>query len=331
MLLSQVRKPDGAISVVARQGSEAYEVAGTSSLRDLALEAAAANLSLADLIRNKGLGAPVDLALAYDEGRLLNPIHHDDPAHLHITGTGLTHLGSAATRDAMHAKASAEDAALTDSMKMFRMGLDNGRPLAGKVGVQPEWFYKGNGFAAAAPGAPLVSPGFAGDAGEEPEIAGVYVIAADGRPFRVGFALANEFSDHVTERVNYLWLAHSKLRPCSFGPELLVGDLPGDMQGTSRIRRAGKVIWEKPFVSGEANMSHTLANLEHHHFKYDLFRQPGDVHVHCFGTATLSFADGVRPQDGDVFEIESAAFGLPLRNPLTQLPARDGAVTVTQL
>ena len=120
----------------------------------------------------------------------------------------------------------------------------------------------------------------------------------------------------MTERVNYLYLAHSKLRNASFGPEILVGALPDDIRGTSRIHRAGKPFWEKPFLSGEANMSHTIANLEHHHFKYGLFRQPGDVHVHMFGTATLSFADGIRTEPGDVFEIEAPAFGLPLRNPL---------------
>ena len=134
--------------------------------------------------------------------------------------------------------------------------------------MQPEWFYKGNGAMAVAPGEPLMSPDFAKDAGEEPEIAGIYVIGDDGAPFRVGFALSNEFSDHVTERVNYLYLAHSKLRNASFGPEILVGDLPADIRGTSRIHRGGKMLWEKPFLSGEANMSHTIANLEHHHFKY---------------------------------------------------------------
>lgn len=68
-------------------------------------------------------------------------------------------------------------------------------------------------------------------------------------------------------------------------------------------------------------MSHTIANLEHHHFKYGLFRQPGDVHVHMFGTATLSFADGVKTEPGDVFEIEAPSFGLPLRNPLVTAEA----------
>ncbi len=143
--------------------------------------------------------------------------------------------------------------------------------------------------------------------------------------------MANEFSDHVTERVNYLWLAHSKLRPASFGPEILVGDLPASVEGTSRIRRGGQTIFEKPFLSGEANMSHTLANLEHHHFKYGLFRCPGDVHVHMFGTATLSFADGIRTEAGDIFEIEATPFGLPLANPLAWEPAKAGAVAVTAL
>ena len=98
--------------------------------------------------------------------------------------------------------------------------------------------------------------------------------------------------------------------------QLRLGDLPADVRGTSRIWRDGKLLWEKPFLSGEANMSHSLSNLEHHHFKYALFRQPGDVHVHFFGTATASFADGVVTQVGDAFEIEADAFRLPLRNPI---------------
>jgi hypothetical protein len=228
----------------------------------------------------------------------------------------------------MHKKL-ADAATLTDSMKMFRKGLEGGKPAAGEVGVQPEWFYKGDGSAVAPAGGPIASPAFALDGGEEPEVVGVYVIGSDGTPLRVGFALGNEFSDHVTERENYLYLAHSKLRACSFGPELLLGPLPVDVRGSSRIRRGGAVLWEKLFISGEANMSHSIANLEHHHFKYPLFRRPGDVHVHFFGTATLSFSDDVRTAPGDVFEIEAAPFGLPLRNALTvSLPT---AVTVRSL
>ncbi len=85
-----------------------------------------------------------------------------------------------------------------------------------------------------------------------------------------------------------------------------------------RIFRRGNVLWEKCFVSGEANMSHTIANLEYHHFKYDVFRNAGDVHVHMFGTATLSFSDGVKTELGDVFEIHASPFRWPLRNEVLQ-------------
>ncbi len=328
--ISQIIRPDGSLAVVARNGSEAAVVKTAASIYALVQEALASGRSLAQVIAEHGLGDAVDMQRLAEDGRIGLPITHPDPSHLHLTGTGLTHLGSAATRDAMHATLGGPEA-LSDSMKMFRMGLEAGRPAAGQVGVQPEWFYKGNGHSAVAPGAALTSPGFALDGGEEPELAGIYVIAPDGRPFRVGWTLANEFSDHVTERINYLFLAHSKLREASFGPEILLGDLPADIRGTSRIRRNGAVIWEKPFQSGEANMSHTLANLEHHHFKYPLFRQPGDVHVHMFGTATLSFADGIRPETGDIFEIEAAEFGLPLKNPLARAPSDTGAMAVQAL
>lgn len=311
---------------VVREGTNARVLRNTGSVYELASAAIRAGHSLAAEIAARGLGETVDLSrAAFDL-----PVSHPDPAHLHLTGTGLTHLGSASARDAMHAKLEGAET-LTDSMKMFRMGLESGRPAAGDVGAQPEWFYKGNGYAAVAPGTALEAPGFAEDGGEEPEIAGIYLIGPTGTPHRIGWALGNEFSDHVTERVNYLWLAHSKLRVASYGPEILVGDLPADVRGSSRILRDDKVLWERPFLSGEANMSHTLANLEHHHFKYGIFRQPGDLHVHYFGTATLSFADGIKTEAGDTFEIEVTDFGQPLRNSLSFAPKTRGATQVRPL
>src|SRR3546814_11043644 len=110
----------------------------------------------------------------------------------------------------MH-RAATEAAHQTDSMKMFLMGVDGGKPADGGIGVQPEWFYKGDGAALIAPGAPLPSPDLALDAGEEPELAGIYLIARDGTPVPRGFALANDFSDHLTDRVNHPWHVHSTL------------------------------------------------------------------------------------------------------------------------
>jgi len=260
----------------------------------------------------------LDYQKIVDDGRLLAPIDHPEATQQMVAGTGLTHLGSADTRAAMHAQnSSGKVEEMTDTMKMFKMGVEGGKPASDKVGVQPEWFYKGDGDCVVAPEQAIPSPSFALDAGEEPEIAGIYINDKDGNPRRIGFAIGNELSDHVTERQNYLYLAHSKLRHCSFGPELLLGELPAHIEGTSRIVRNGEVIWEKSFLSGEDNMSHTIKNLEDHHFKYNAFCRSGHVQVHFFGTATLSFGDGIKPQEGDRFEIESATFGRALRNPLT--------------
>ncbi len=323
--LVQLLEPAGERFVaVTTGGALGRRVLGATSVHALACTAIASRSTLASVLQVLGLGAEINLEDALRRHWILAPIDHPDPARTFLTGTGLTHLGSADARDRMHAKAHSADA--TDSMKMFRMGLEGGKPADGRLGVQPEWFYKGDGRSIVAPEQPLPSPEFALDGGEEPEIAGVYLIAPDGTPCRLGFTLANEFSDHVTERTNYLYLAHSKLRPAALGPELWVGDLPADIRGTARIRRAGEPIWEKPFLTGEANMSHHLRNLEHHHFKYALFRRPGDLHVHFFGTGTLSFADGIRTQPGDVFEIEAPPFSLPLRNPLQTVPAPPSGV-----
>ncbi len=214
-------------------------------------------------------------------------------------------------------------------MRMFLEGLEGGKPAAGETGQHLNGSSRGTDRSWWDPARRSPCRPFARDGGEEPELAGVYLIGPDGTPFRLGIALANEFSDHVTERHNYLWLAHSKLRQAAIGAELLVGEPPAHVEGMSRILRDGGTLWEKPFLSGESNMSHSLAILEHHHFKYDLFRRPGDVHVHFFGTATLSFSDCVQTREGDIFEIEAAPFTLPLRNPLARGEVR--ALTVKAL
>jgi hypothetical protein len=316
---------DGTRSVIAATSAGAAFVTGVDSVRTLAERAIADGTDLAGAVAAYGTGASVDIAAELAAGRLMSPIDHVDPAHVVMTGTGLTHLGSAEGRDKMH-RAAADAEKQTDSMRMFLEGVERGKPAPGERGQQPEWFYKGDGSGLVAPCAALEMPDFAEDGGEEPELAGIYLIGADGTPFRLGLCLANEFSDHVTERHNYLWLAHSKLRQASLGPELLVGPPPEHVEGMSRIHRDGAVLWEKPFLSGEANMSHSIANLEAHHFKYDLFRRPGDIHVHFFGTATLSFAEGVTTREGDVFEIEAAPFTLPLRNTLTRAAPRSVSV-----
>ncbi|WP_317202981.1 AraD1 family protein [Janthinobacterium sp.] len=328
MLLVQFKDEQGGRRVGVLEDGQLRVVDGYASTYALAQRAIRSGIGLAALA-TAGVGASVhDYAEVARRGDLLAPLDHVDPAHCYVTGTGLTHLGSADARDAMHQKIGGDAAALSDSMRMFRMGVEGGKPAPGARGVQPEWFYKGDGSIVSACGEALEMPDFALDGGEEAEIAGLYLIGDDGRPYRLGYALGNEFSDHVTERQNYLYLAHSKLRACAVGPALLVGELPADVAGTSRIYdRDGLLRWEKPFLSGEQNMSHSVANLEYHHFKYPLFKRAGDVHIHFFGTATLSFSDGVSVRPGESFEIEAPLFGPALRNTLQLRPMAPVPVT----
>ena len=287
-----------------------------ASVYELAQEAIRKNTSLESVVNTKRTSRTVGFDQIVLDQRLLVPFDHPDLRRTWVTGTGLTHLDSAKSRDEMHQKLAGDTHALTDSMKMFKIGVDGGKPQAGQVGAQPEWFYKGDGSCVVKSGQALEQPEFALDGGEEAELTGVYLIGDDGTPHRVGFALGNEFSDHVLERQNDLCLAHSKLRACSFGPELLIGDAPSSITGDVRTVRDGTVIYRGNLLTGEANMSHSIANLEHHHFKYAIFRQPGDAHVHMFGASGLSTTAGVQAQHGDVFEIESPTFGRVLRNPL---------------
>lgn len=322
MRIIQFVNKHGARSVGIVNGRSIDVIADVASTRELALRAIAEGNSLerqSQLLRSRD---QEDYEAILNDQRILVPLDHEDPAHCLISGTGLTHLSSANTRDKMHQTLFNDENTLTDTMRMFKWGMEGGRPDTGKPGTQPEWFYKGDGDIVVAPGASFPFPDFAEDAGEEPEITGLYIIDSQGQPYRLGFALGNEFSDHIVERKNYLYLAHSKLRYCSFGPELLLGTLPTHLTGLSRIRRAGRIIWEKEFLSGEDNMCHTIENLERHHFKYNQFLRPGDVHVHFFGTSTLSFADSVKTQLDDTFEISVPEFGEPLINGIHEEKSR---------
>jgi len=262
-------------------------------------------------------------------GWILPPLDHPDPAHCLISGTGLTHLGSMEQRAKMHTVA--DENTETDSQKMFQMGLRNGKPERGLRGVQPEWFYKGTGAILRGHNDFLDIPDFAEDGGEEPEIVGCYVIDENSVPCRLGFAVGNEWSDHRMERLNYLWLAPSKLRVCSVGPELITDERFMEVRGSCRIFQEGREIYNSgELLTGEEHMSHSLANLEDHHFKHPQFRIPGDVHLHFFGTMKLSFPNRPHFQTDDRIEIAFAGMGAPLVNYVRRLEPSQTPNTVEQ-
>ncbi|MEX0696098.1 MAG: AraD1 family protein [Dongiaceae bacterium] len=332
MRLIQYRGPTGErkVGLVTDDGDHVRPLKGVSTVYELAMEAADKGAHLADLVRARIADERVDYAALLRDDRVLAPLDHPEPARFLVTGTGLTHIGSADARNKMHVDTHGQGAPESDSMKIFRMGLDGGKPEPGRIGVQPEWFFKGVGTCIVPPGAPLPLPSFALAGAEEAEIVGLYLVDRHGRPWRIGFAIGNEFSDHVTEAQNYLYTQHSKLRACSIGPELLLGDLPDDVRGKVRIRRGNGVLWEEDFLSGEKNMSHSLANLEHYHFRYDMFRRPGDLHAYFFGAAVLSYSSGVKTVPGDEFEIDAPVFGKPLRNRMERAPDQ-GLIAVKAL
>jgi hypothetical protein len=299
--------------------------------------AAAASLSLPDFVRT---AIPNNSKAGLNRQALFKgmpgggepfvhpPLDHPDPHRVLVTGTGLTHLGSMQSRDQMHAaqkeehsgpSVATERAATspqTDSARMFELGVLGGKPVSGIRGNAPEWFYKGDGGILRGHRGPLEIPTFALDGGEEPEIVGCYIIDACGQPRRLGFALGNEWSDHATEAINYLYLAPSKLRTCAIGPTLDTDWDSQDIPLYCSVERAGRKIYESGELrTGEKWMCHSLRNLEDHHFKYAQHRRPGDVHLHFFGTSKLSHKSRKwRFQAGDEIRIESPRFSEALVN-----------------
>ena len=333
--LIQIAHPDQGRRVALVEDSGCRLIDGYSSIYDLAMDAIKDGTGLTAQIDRKISGAAFDYEAAYEgrsDWRLLPAFDHPvELARCLVTGTGLTHKASVDNRQAMHEQADGEEAEVTDSMRMYQWGLEGGKPVPGAIGTAPEWFYKGNGTILKGHGEPLDVPPFSGDGGEEPEIAGAYVVDPDGHPRRVGLTMGNEFADHVTEKMNYLYLAPSKLRQCSLGPELIVDADFTKVAGQVRIDRKGKELWSRGIATGEENMSHSLANMEHHHFKFPEHRRPGDVHIHFFGADGFSFGDGITLEDGDVMVVAWEGYGKELRNPVRMSKDADRLVEVEQL
>jgi hypothetical protein len=292
---------------------------GIGSVYELAVKALDLQKGIREVIEMHLGKDELDYDLVYSgrtEWRLLPSFDcPDNQSNCLVSGTGLTHKNSALNRQVMH---QAGKETLTDSMRIYQWGIEGGRPSGGVVGVQPEWFYKGNGHVLRAHGEALTVPVHGNDGGEEPEVAGIYIVDRHGQPFRIGFTTANEFSDHVMEKKNYLYLAPSKLRNCSIGPELVIDMDFTDIKGTVSVLRRGSELWSSPVHTGQDNMAHSVANLEHHHFKYREHRLPLQAHVHFFGADAFSFGAGVVLEEGDEMKVEWKGMGRALVNPLVE-------------
>jgi hypothetical protein len=166
-----------------------------------------------------------------------------------------------------------------------------------------DWFFRGNGSTLVGAARPLVCPPSAHTPG--PQLCACFVIAEDGTPCRVGFALGHALTD-----LGLRAAGHAHLRPSAVGPELLLGALPETLEATARLLHGEAVRGSWPVALLPAD----LATLTEAHFRYDMHRRPGDVHVHFLGQS--AGADPVAAQPGDLCELSAPAFGHPLRSPL---------------
>lgn len=302
------------------------------SVYELALKTIDTGVKIQALIESLLSDETLDYTSVYEgnnEWKLLPSFDHpESPFGCMISGTGLTHHNSALNRQMMHQSTENKP---TDSMQMYQWGLDGGSPAKGEIGIQPEWFYKGNGSILKAHGQPLEIPPYANDGGEEPELAGIYIVDRTGKPWRIGLSTGNEFSDHVMEKKNYLYLAPSKLRDCAIGPELVIDADFDEYKGTVSVLRNGGLVWSADIKTGENNMSHNLANLEHHHFKYDSHRIPLQAHVHFFGADAFSFGNKIQLQDGDAMNIKWEGLGRALQNHLEITNKKDTIIKVKSI
>lgn len=330
--LVQIAHPTIGRRVAMVQESSLVFLKDAGSIYQLAIEALEKQEKLDTLVRTRLSDEIIDYDSVYEgtsKWSLLPSFDHpQNPSACIVSGTGLTHKNSALNRQMMH---QAQEVKMTDSMQMYQWGLEGGHPENGSVGVQPEWFYKGTGDILLGHLQELKIPSFGNDGGEEPEVAGVYIVDGTGKPWRIGLTTGNEFSDHVMEKKNYLYLAPSKLRNCAIGPELVLTSDFEEVRGTVSITRDGSDIWSKEIKSGQKNMAHSLKNLEHHHFKYSNHRVPYQAHVHFFGADAFSFGEQIQLQEGDVMNVQWLELGRTLKNPLRLAQEEEMLVSVDSI
>lgn len=203
-----------AIGLVSDDSTQINILNNFDSIYELACYAIKTKKNIIDLTLNNLSRTKVNYSALYSQRAIHIPIEHKNKLCCYVTGTGLTHANSGILRNDMHKKNHSEEE-MTDAQKIYLFGLENGKPAKGSYGSRPEWFFKGNGHTIIPTGHDLPVPSYAQGCGEEAELVGIYIISQEGIPYRVGFSIGNEFSDHVLEKKNFYYLAQSKLFTCA--------------------------------------------------------------------------------------------------------------------
>ena len=117
------------VGVVSESGATLEVIGGAQRVYDMAMEAIRCNVALAQIAGEWQTKELVSYEEVIAEGRLLPPLDHADAARWLVTGTGLSHLGSAAARDSMHVKlqqAEADNQRLRERLQELEQRLKGG-------------------------------------------------------------------------------------------------------------------------------------------------------------------------------------------------------------
>src|SRR5437762_2094666 len=130
--LVQLKHPGDGRRVALVEGDHLRLLARFDSIYSLADTALRERTGLAAMVQGNLSNQRLDYDPVYrlqSEWRLLPALDHPhEESRCLVSGTGLTHKSSALTRQAMHVPEQGSAAQETDSLRMFRWGLEGGKP-----------------------------------------------------------------------------------------------------------------------------------------------------------------------------------------------------------
>ena len=203
-------------------------------------------------------------------------------------------------------------------MRMFLMGGEGGKPTGAGGRRAAGMVLQGRRPNHRRARRALAMPRFAQDGGEEPEIAGVYLIDADGAPVRLGYVLATSSPTTSPSAATTCGWRTPSCGPPPWAPSYCWASFP--MTSAARAGSCGTAsgLGEAVPVRGGQHVPFA-GQPRAPPLQVRRLPPPRRRTRHFFGTATPSFSDGFRTEEGDVFEIEAKPFTLPVRNPLARL------------
>ena len=228
------------------------------------LESVTSARALSELIELQLSDEILDVEKLQIENAFTFPVSHQHNDATWIGGTGLTHSNRALIRKVME---EIPENKLSDSQKIYQLGIKEGKLKAGISTARPEWFFKGHLCNARTHGQTLDVPWYDLGGGEEAELVAVYYITPNSELYRIGFCLGNEFSDHILEKENHFYITQCKLRPFSLGAEIIIGDIPEKIQLDVVIFRQNEKLWQAQVNTGESNMVYSYENIENFIFQ----------------------------------------------------------------